>query len=169
MIEADGVHSGYEDEMIAHGYLNEDLAKLLGSEIKRQKGVPTEKIETIESGYDASKRVIELIAATQAEIAPRDIVDKWVELKGTSRKEKAAAMWEVFGTSTVSCMARGTRYLAAIWQAAWTQGEGDKLTKTGKRLDEETIMALYNDPAVIRSVALNKYPEDASADWSNLA
>ena len=42
----------------------------------------------------AAKSVIALIAATQDEIAPRAIVDKWVELAGTKAKAKAQAMWE---------------------------------------------------------------------------
>ncbi|MFM0336830.1 hypothetical protein [Paraburkholderia fungorum] len=173
MLAADGVHSGYEDEMIGYGYQQGKLANLIAAEITRQNTVATERIQPIQSGFDASKRVIELIGATQSEIAPREIVDKWIELKGQSRPDKSAAMWETFGTRTVSCMARGTRYLAAMWQAAWTQGGGDQLTKASVakaklKVDENIIMALYNDANVVRSIALNKYPDDPSVDWSSL-
>jgi hypothetical protein len=168
MLVADGVHSGYEDEMVAYGYQNEKLAELLDAEIQRQKSDAEELVRSIASGYEASKRVIELIAKTQAQIAPRDIVDKWVELKGQSRADKAAAMWREFGARTVSCMARGTRYLAAIWQAAWTQGEGDDLAGFNQKIDEARIMAIYNDASKMPSIALDRYPDTPNVDWSNL-
>jgi hypothetical protein len=100
-------------------------------------------------------------------------VDKWIELKGQSRPGKSAAMWETFGMRTVSCMARGTRYLAAMWQAAWTQSGADQLTKANVakaelKVDENVIKALYNAANVVRSVSLSKYPDDPGVDWSSL-
>jgi hypothetical protein len=93
-LEADGVHSGYEDEMIAYGFTDEKLAAKLMARIKQLKN---EQIADIETGYDAAKAVIALIRATQAEIAPRAIVNKWVKLNGKSKADKVAEMWEAFG------------------------------------------------------------------------
>jgi hypothetical protein len=162
-LEADGVHSGYEDDMIAYGYQNENLAAKLKDRINDLK---TEDIPVIASGYGASKAIIGLIAATREEITPRAIVDQWVKLNGTPRKEKAAAMWDAFGESTITCLARGTHYLARIWQAAWTSGTGDATIDPDSDISQDDIAKLYNNPDVAPSLALDHYPDDVNADWS---
>ncbi len=165
--EADGVHSGYEDDMIAYGYQSKDLADALSTRITELKN---ESIADITSGYDASKAVIALIHATQKDISPRAIVDKWVELKrkGEQKKDKAKAMWDRFGDDTVTCMARGTRYLAKIWQSAWDLGNGDRNIGSGSEIKAGTVSGLYNNPDVMPSVGLDQYPDDKDADWSKI-
>jgi hypothetical protein len=163
-LEADGVHSGYEDEMIAYGYTKKGLAAQLASRIA---ALASEPMRAIASGFDASRIVIDLIAATQQEIAPRAIVDKWVELRGTPDKD--AAMWDTFGDDTITCMARGTRYLAALWSAAWQLGGGETTIGDGGVVDEGAIMTLYNDPDEMPSIALDRYPSDPDSDWSTIA
>jgi hypothetical protein len=167
MLEADGVHSGYEDEMIAHGAQEENLAQKLKIRIGQLK---TEPIPNIASGNDAAKAVIALIDATQRQLAPRKIVDKWVQLKkqGKSKKEKTVEMWEEFGDDTVTCMARGTRYLAKIWQAAWDAGSGDTNIGSSSRRKESDIMDLYNDPDILPSIPLDHYPSNKDGDWSTI-
>ena len=143
-LQADGVHSGYEDDMIAYGYQNEDLANKLKSEIASLK---TETIPEIKTGYDASKAIIALIKATQSDIAPREIVDKWVALASVPKKQKAQAMWETFGDRTITVMARGTRYLTQIWQAAWDSGGGDGKIGAGDPAKPADLQKLYNNRA----------------------
>ena len=63
-------------------------------------------------------------------------------------------------------MARGTRYLAKIWQAAWDAGDGDGNIGAGSRIKDAAIMQLYNDPDVVPSIGLNQYPADMKTDWS---
>jgi hypothetical protein len=164
-LEADGVHSGYEDDMIAYGCMKENLGAKLKTRIAQLKNEP---IANIQTGYHAAKAVIALIRATQNEVAPRAIVNKWVQLKGTRKSDKTKAMWEEFGDGTITCMARGTRYLAKIWQAAWDAGDGDRNIGAGSRIEEAAIMDLYNDPAVVPSIGLNHYPADMNADWSGI-
>ena len=79
-------------------------------------------------------------------------------------------MWEAFGDATVTCMARGTRYLAKVWQAAWTLGDGDTKIKLTPAITKSDLMSAYNDPEVVPSIALNKYPakEKWRSDWSGL-
>ena len=36
-------------------------------------------------------------------------------------------MWDQFGTETITCMARGCRYLAAMWQGAWGKAGDAKM------------------------------------------
>ena len=90
-MRADGVHSGYEDDMIAFGFQKKNLAGDLKTQIAKLK---SEAIPEIKTGYDASKAVIALVTATQAEVAPAAIVKEWVKLIGTPAKAKAAAMWD---------------------------------------------------------------------------
>jgi len=163
-LEADGVHSGYEDDMIAYGCSEADLVTKLQKAAKRK----DEDIPDIATGHDAAKAVIALIAATQGEISPREIVEHWVMLNGTPKKDKAEAMWQAFGDRTVVCMARGTRYLAKIWQAAWNAGNGDATIRDGSALKPAELMALYNDPDVVPSIPLDHYPDDQDADWSTI-
>jgi hypothetical protein len=164
-MEADGVHVGYEDDMIAYGFINGNLATKLKTRIA---ALDREEISEITSGYDATKAVIALIHATQGEIKPRDIVDEWVSLLGEHKKDRAKQMWAKFGDDTITCMARGTRYLAAIWQAAWSAGNGDQNIGRGTKLSEDAMMQLYNDPNVIPSIALDHYPTDVHSDWSDI-
>ncbi len=43
-------------------------------------------------------------------------------------------MLDAFGDDTVTCMARGTRYLEKDWQAAWHLGNGDANVGVGRAL-----------------------------------
>ena len=58
---AEGVHGGYEDDMIAYGVTNAHLAGELAKRVKDMKSDPKEKIADITTGYEAAKAVIALI------------------------------------------------------------------------------------------------------------
>jgi hypothetical protein len=77
-------------------------------------------------------------------------------------------MWEAFGERTITCLARGTRYLAKIWQGAWTAGNGDQ-NLVIEACREEDILAIYNDPKEMPSVPLDQYPNNPMSDWSTVA
>lgn len=157
ILEADGVHGGYEDDMVSYGYVSQNLAARLETEVRRQEKDAKEKIARIARGKDAARAVIELVAATRKTLAPADIVDKWVELRGTARKDRAPAMWTVFGDPTIECLARGSRYLARLWHDAWTVGHGKQKIGEGIKVKPADIMKLYNDPKFVPSVRLDKY------------
>jgi hypothetical protein len=65
-------------------------------------------------------------------------------------------------------MARDTRYLAKVWQAAWDLGNGDANIGVGRALKEGDLMKLYNNSDVLPSIALDHYPDDKDADWSKI-
>jgi hypothetical protein len=156
-LEADGVHSGYEDDMVNYGYNSENLEGRLNDEVKRQESDLKETIDDITTGKEAATAIIRLIASTHGTIAPREIVDKWLELHGTAKRDRNEEMWATFGPRTVTCMARGTRCLAKIWQGAWETGKGNSKIGAGSVQDEADLMARYNDPNVIPSLRLDKY------------
>jgi hypothetical protein len=158
MMEADGVHSGYEDEMINYGFQTKDLNSLIVAEIKRQETVAAEKIAVMKNGLDAAKGVMALIAATRKTLLPGDIVKKWVEFHHLKKEVREESMWDEFGTKTVECMARGSRYLAKFWHDAWVQGKGDTKIGQGSKRTKTQIKTLYDDKTFVPSVALDKYP-----------
>jgi hypothetical protein len=162
-LEADGVHGGYEDDMVNFGYQQNDLAGLIAREIRRQDRAAAEDLRTVGTGHDAARATLRLIGATHATIAPREIVDEWVALKARPRRERTQAMWDSFGTRTATCMARGARYLGHLWEAAWVAGDGDRTIGAGAPVAEKVLMKLYNDPAVLPSVPLDRYPGILSA------
>jgi hypothetical protein len=116
-LEADGVHSGYEDDMVNYGYVSKKLTSLLTNEIQRQESNPKEQIDTISTGREAGIAIIRLIGRTHETIDPQEIVDKWVELHGASKSDRNEEMWETFGTRTVTCMARARAALHASGRA----------------------------------------------------
>src|SRR5207249_11401881 len=83
---------------------------------------------------------------------------KWTELKdsGASKADRNKEMWDQFGTETITCMARGCRYLAAVWQAAWGEA-GDAKIGEGTKRKEEDIEALYDNSDFLPSLRLDKY------------
>lgn len=165
-MKAEGVHVGYEDDMIAYGFTDGNLASKLKTRIVSP---GREQIPDIHTGYDAAKAVIALIYATQSQIKPLDIVNEWVSLLDDhDKKDRSKKMWAKFGDDTITCMARGTRYLAKIWQAAWDAGNGDTNIGRGSKLTEDAMIQLYNNPDVIPSIGLDHYPADVHADWSDL-
>jgi hypothetical protein len=147
------VHAGYEDDMVDEH--REEIMKALDSEIKRLS--KAESIIPIGSGYDAALAVIHLIAATQKTISPKKIVDKWAELKGQDKDTRAKGMWEAFGKKTVTVMARGSLYLASIWEGAWKLGNGVANIKDGKVLKETDLKKLYDNPNFLKSIPLDQY------------
>jgi hypothetical protein len=164
-LEADGVHSGYEDDMVAYGYQHGNLAGKLDEQAKNAEI----EVPEIVNGYDASHAVISLVSQTRNTLQPQAIVDKWVSLKSLrSKQERAQAMWDTFGEATVTCMARGTRFLAALWDSAWREGGGDRTIADVTAVPPEHLMKLYLDPDVAPSILLDNYPDDPKSDWSTL-
>lgn len=156
-MRADGVHSGYEDDMINYGFQKKQLLDSIEEEIKRQQKDPKEKLVAIETSKKAGELIVRLAAKTHETIQPRDIVDAWVELKPLKKSDRTAEMWERFGSGTVQCMARGSRCLAHLWSEAWTRGGGDTNIGSTANVTQGQIQALYENPEVLKSVSLDKY------------
>jgi hypothetical protein len=77
-------------------------------------------------------------------------------------------MWSQLGDCTITVIARGTRYLSALWQAAWDAGDGDHQIGKGRAVTSDEMMKLYKNPDLDPSVPLDHYPSDADADWSKI-
>lgn len=148
----DGVHSAYEDFMI-----DDNIKKILPqikdifsnkSSFSEEKGG---ELKAIETGQQAGFAVLKLMERTQQDIPPRDIVELFKKLKKKDIKPNdptiTDGLYETFGEKTGECMARGCLYLASIWWAAWTQGEGDKNIHASKvkAVDHNDLQKLYGN------------------------
>ncbi|MET0554726.1 MAG: S1/P1 Nuclease [Vicinamibacteria bacterium] len=141
------VHSDYETRMLDRfavqllGFVNGTLATLSA---KRD----------LQGGREAAAHVIQLMRATVAELSPQEVVDVWRDTKGRTH---IAQMWEALGQRTASCIARGARVLADLWESAWTEGGGDALAPAKiRRLDRRTLERLYMDRDFLLAMTLQE-------------
>ena len=116
------------------------------------------------SGHDAAVAVVRLMDRTAKAIKPADLVAVFAQTqvgkttKGpTVTKAVLATLWDHVGAATVKVMADGTRTLAAIWEAAFTQGRGVSTIPTAntKAVDPAVLQALYQNPDFVRSLDLD--------------
>ena len=149
-----GVHSAYEDDMIDDNI--GDILPAIGNILDDPaSNIRQERIVNIVSGQTAAFAVLQLMRLTQETIHPVDIVEAFKKVKGKSKTEVSDALRDQFRDKTVDCMARGCRYLAAVWTAAWTAGNGDNNIQTLSKVTEADLIALYSDPNELPSMSLN--------------
>jgi hypothetical protein len=116
--------------------------------------VSKEKIDSINSGQAAGFATLVLMKKSQETIKPIDIVELFKETKSRG-EDVSVALYERFGTSTVNCLARGSRYLAAIWDSAWLKGNGTNNLDSLEKVDEDKLIKLYADKKELPSMHLD--------------
>jgi hypothetical protein len=145
-----GVHVAYEDHMI-----DDHIAAILEqlpAQITIQKSNHGETIAPITTGQEAGFAVLTLMRLTQQEITPKSIVEAFKTAKA-NHADISSKLYEQFGGPTVNVMARGARYLAAIWQAAWDV-PGNKITSLAG-VESKDLITLYRDPKELQSYHLD--------------
>jgi hypothetical protein len=154
----EGVHSAYDTAMV-DAYAVEILAGLQATLTHR--GAEQGPILT---GHDAAVAVVRLMDRTAKAIKPIDLVEVFAQTQvgkttqgPTVTKAVLATLWDRFGAATVKVMADSTRTLAAIWEAAFSQGRGVSTIPTAntKAVDPAVLQALYQDPDFVRSLDLD--------------
>ena len=144
-----GVHSTYESAMIDRksGEIQEGLKELVGS----GKALPK-----VPKGKDAAHEVVKLMDRAAKRIDPSTLVKAFVKAGGKNVVAVKDALWKRFGDDTIQVMADGARTLAAIWQAAWDAGSGDKIAnaKLGP-VKEGALSDLYEDRKFVESLDLD--------------
>jgi hypothetical protein len=63
------------------------------------------------------------------------------------------ALFDKFGDQTISVIARGSRYLSAVWQAAWNVGNNNITVFDG--VDKTALQDLYKEPTNLQSYHLD--------------
>jgi hypothetical protein len=150
----DGVHVAYEDHMIDSKVeeLMKGLVDVLG---KGNSKINKEPVITVDSGRAAGFAVLQLMKKTQEDIKPKEIVETFKSVKGQGDNSVNDALWNEFGDRTIDCIARGCRYLAAIWDGAWKAGGGKHSGLSGNKVKQAVLKALYEDPSELPSKHLD--------------
>ena len=141
-----GVHAAYEDHMI-DDKIDEIFPAVPNSPVNG------EAIAPITNGQDAGFAVLTLMKNTQGTIAPRTIVQAFKDANGNGNMSDA--LYEQFSQGTIDCLARGSQYLAAIWTAAWTNGNGAAQVTNAGKVKPQDLIDLYVDPAELPSKHLD--------------
>jgi hypothetical protein len=144
------IHTLYEDGMIQENA--NFILDNIDARITKQKSLAAEKIGPIGTLEESAKRVVDLMIITAKKLPPKSMVEVYNPLKGNDKKVKEA-LWLGFKDETVNTMARGSRYLAAYWEAAWTLGNGSALNSEvntvlamNKTQLKSLLKELYLDP-----------------------
>jgi len=149
-----GVHSTYEDEMIDDN--RDALITALQQKVTNPSQVdgPDKPILT---GQDAGYAVVELMQKTHGSLKPGAIVAAFKKYK--EENDLIELLWQDFGDPTIECIARGCRYQAAIWEAAWIVGKGKVSDYSRVKFDSKTfrqaLKKLYEDPKELPSYHLD--------------
>jgi hypothetical protein len=141
----EGVHTAYEDAMI-----DAQIDTIWPALNKRQS---PDAIDPIGSGQDAGFAVLTLMRQTQETIKPKEIVEAFKAANG--QDELTDALAEQFEDRTVTCLARGASYLAAIWTSAWAAADGALKIKDRGIVAEQQLIDLYVDPKELPSMHLD--------------
>ncbi len=150
-----GVHVAYEDHMI------DDNRDELVKGIKRILNAPThpimkEPLPAITDGQSAGYAVVELMRKTHLTLPPHTIVEFFKQHK--KENKLTALMWQKMHTATIECMARGCRYQAALWEAAWKKGgkkAADIKTDFKSAAFRKKLKSLYENPKEMKSLTLD--------------
>ena len=152
-----GIHSAYETSMINYAKTHKDLSDLVKSAV----GSGGSSLPKIQNEFDAATLIVDLTRKTQSTLSPDTIINAYAPLQGDPPEEfksvlvgVAGDLWDSLGDRTVKVMARGCRYLAHLWIAAWEAGNGDTKITDLSELSEDSLTKCYLKHTFIPSVTL---------------
>jgi hypothetical protein len=131
------VHSTYETNM-----LDSHTAELLaGINQKLLDQTPPEI--AISGGKESAQTVVDLMQRSLKMLPPETIIQAYNE--GQQKHNQLAVMWEELKDPTIERLVDGVLTLAAIWDAAWQEGNGDQNIASAqlKEIDYEKLRARY--------------------------
>jgi len=102
-----------------------------------------------QTGPEAANTIVDLMKKTIEVLPPMEVIDAFNAEEGGQR---IAHMWDVLGERTITCLSAGSLRLAEIWESAWKEGGGQHVPgNTLREVDQEALMALYNDRDFVKS------------------
>jgi hypothetical protein len=104
-------------------------------------------------GREAALAVVELMKEVAGTLPPTEIIDAYERSFAPGSPSHNKALWADLGVRTGEVMALGVRTLAMIWDAAWTEGNGNAQPV---RLDPDDLRTLYENPDFMRSVTVDE-------------
>ena len=153
-----GVHAGYEDAMI-DAYIDNIMdgltQRIQDQNTAAQQAGSAEIIPMIRNGQEAAFAVLHLMQLTQQTIHPVDLVNAFKAAKAQQLNsgQISKALYDQFGDQTISVIARGSRYLSAVWEAAWNAGHNNIAVFEG--VDKTALQDLYKEPTNLQSYHLD--------------
>ncbi len=141
------VHSVYETNMIDRKAVMPQVFKGINT-----KAVKVKAADLIgATGFEAAKRVIELMDFTFRTLSPVEVCDSFTDNGGDTGK-----MWDELGGRTITNMAEGCKVMAILWQSAWKAGGGNGRFSSGEmiEIDQDDLKALYNDKSFIPAFSM---------------
>jgi len=126
-----------------------DIIGKINEELK----VATAKAD-LRGGKNAAISIIELMQKCIKFLPPLDIIKAFNESKSTPRN-RVRFLFETLNKQTILCMVAGCSRLASIWESAWKEGSGGKIsdTKLGK-VQNSTLIKLYTDKTFLPAYGL---------------
>ena len=90
---------------------------------------------------------------TAKKLPPLDIITAYNDSDKNGHRMKD--FFDIVGDNTISCIADGCLQLASIWQNAWNEGNGNKVSKSKLgHIDKEDLKNLYDDKQFLESFRL---------------
>ncbi|HNP33919.1 MAG TPA: hypothetical protein PKN96_11565, partial [Flavobacterium sp.] len=149
-----GVHVAFEDKMIDK-YIDEKILPGLRTILEDiNSSINKVTIESMLSGQEAGFALLKLMEKTQEKLPPITIVEAYKKAK-EEKIDVPTALYEQFGDKTVECLALGSRYLTAFWEAAWKAGSGSTNITSLEKVNEKALIDLYSVTTELPSMYLN--------------
>jgi hypothetical protein len=146
-----GVHSAYESKMV-----DKHSGDIVAGYAAARAEIAKHPLAPINDGRESAIATVMLMDRAAERIPPTELIKTFVDGGGKVNNKTLNALWDTWGTQTVRTMADGARVLAAIWDGAWKQGNGDKLDAAKlEGLDPDALRKIYEDPAFVPSLDLN--------------
>jgi hypothetical protein len=142
-----GVHSAYEDAMVFQNR-NAILDGLKQTPKVRQSQI-------LGSGREAAIATIGLMRNTFKALPPAKIVQAYVDI-GKGGKAASTRLWSLFGRQTIGVMQDGANLLAALWESAWTVGEGERNVTRKSALTTTEAMDIVKDDKFLPSMTIGQ-------------
>jgi len=143
------IHGLYEENM-----LEVDTASALAG-VDEKIGQFQADGRQVASGHDAAVEIIRLMHASQARLAPMDIIN--ADDPTQKPAARAQALWQnqKIRDATIQSLADSTTLLADLWTSAWAAGGGKNVAKSELVLfDEADLMKVYRDTKFAESMSL---------------
>jgi hypothetical protein len=144
--EEEKVHSYYETNMMDR--FAADLIAEVNDRVKN-----TKVKADVNGGHECAVSVVELIRSSIKELSPMDIIEAYND---TSNDSRISEMFRTLGKRTAACIAKGCARLASIWESAWKEGNGNKISESKLiSVRRQTLKELYNDKEFLEAYRLN--------------
>jgi hypothetical protein len=143
-----GVHVAYESTMLEADSIYPQVV----TKIQEALGSSGPPAFTMGTGQEVAVEVVNLMRRSSTALPPMRLTDFYIA--HSTDADLLANMWAQFRDLTIGFLADSSLVLAALWNAAWTAGEGDAVAAAGAR-DVANLRALYEDPTFVPSLDLD--------------